>query len=214
MFFKSQKGKGAAAPRDKGATPGDKAPAATRTEAQHPVLGLVPGPASGGTSNGSMLPLSPDERRRRADHAHRVMQAFGSIVAVYMRSPAHRNMRLSEIERIVGPAVVTGQFSLAEATHKENGLVMPVGVLLWGSVSLEIDRRLQALKGDAPFTLAPREWKSGDIVWLVEVIGSKTVVDAMLRRQHETSWRGRTVRTRNADAGAVKAHPMAAQRAK
>lgn len=181
MLFKSRKGASAASPAERA---------------------LKSGPGSASSANGtvsvSQAPagaLSPEEIKRRANYSHNVMQAFGAIIAVYMRSKAHREQRLVDIENIVGPAVTTGQYSLAEATHKQNGLVTPVAVVLWASVSAAIDARIST-EPEKPFSLASDEWKSGDRIWLVEAIGNQQVIGTMLQRLQATHWKGRTVKIR------------------
>jgi hypothetical protein len=49
------------------------------------------------------------------------------------------------------------------------GIVVPVGVALWASVSTDVDQRLSDLS--APWRLQPDEWCSGDTLWLVELVG-------------------------------------------
>lgn len=139
--------------------------------------------------------LPPEEAQRRADYSHRVMQAFGAIVAVYMRSKSHREMRLADIESVVGPAVTTGQFSLAEATHKKNGLVSPVAIVLWASVSDAINRELSANPAQPP-KLAVADWKSGDHIWIIEAIGEQRMLGAMLKQLQASAWKDRSVKMR------------------
>lgn len=142
--------------------------------------------------------LSPEQRKRRADYSHVVMQAFGAAVAVFMRSKTHRQMRLADIEGIVSPAVSCGQFLLAETTHKQNGLVTPIGVVLWARVSPEIDARI-ARDLEQPLKLAPSEWSSGDIVWIVEAVGAPPAINKLVQELKETSWKGKTVKMRARD---------------
>ena len=122
----------------------------------------------------SSLPL--EERKRRADYSHVVMQAFGAIVAVFMRSKPHSQMRLADIERIVAPAVTRGQFSLAEISHEQSGLSISrpdrrcaLGPGFTGNRRADFLRDLEQ-----PLNLAPREWNSGDVVWIMEAIGAST----------------------------------------
>ena len=165
------------------------APAAAVAAAVAPVAVTA---ASTGDQAGT---LSPEEMKRRADYSHGLLQAFGAIVAVYMRSKAHREMRLCDIETVVGAAVSTGQFSLAEATHKQNGIVTPIAAVLWASVSPAIDARISAEPGK-PFALTPPDWKSGETIWLIEAIGDQQMLGSMLQRLQTTVWKGRTVKMR------------------
>jgi hemolysin-activating ACP:hemolysin acyltransferase len=139
--------------------------------------------------------LSPEEAQRRAAYSHRISAAFGEIVSVLMRAPAYRQLTLAGVEELVVPAVITGQFFLAEAHSKENGFTSPVGVVLWASVSPEVDYRLSTTL-DQPFRLGANEWKSGDILWLVDAIGDQRIVGGMLKHLQSTPWKGRNVKLR------------------
>jgi hypothetical protein len=74
--------------------------------------------------------LSEEKRRANAAASKRLSAAFGEIVSILMRSPKHRATSLSDLEWLVVPPVVMGQFCLAEARSKTNGLITPVGVVL------------------------------------------------------------------------------------
>lgn len=143
--------------------------------------------------------LEPAQARQRADQSHRILGALGAIATVQMHTPHLRARTMADLEAIVVPAVATGQFSIAEATHKQDGYVTPVAYLLWGSFSAEVDRELSAAP-DTPFPSAPREWRGGDVVWIVEAAGDQNLVGELIRRQREGSWNGRTVRIRAAGA--------------
>ncbi|WP_346891459.1 toxin-activating lysine-acyltransferase [uncultured Roseibium sp.] len=54
------------------------------------------------------------------------------------------------------------------------GLTVPLALVLWAKVSEEVDRKLEAQKkAGAPLRLAPVDWTSGDIPWLVLSVGAK-----------------------------------------
>jgi hemolysin-activating ACP:hemolysin acyltransferase len=160
--------------------------------------------------NGIASPKLPaTELKKRADYSRGLMQAFGSIVAVYLRSPAHRDMRLSDIEKLVGPAISTGQFLLAEATRVENGLVTPIAAIAWAHVSDAVDRRI-ASDPSQPLSLTVPEWKCGDIVWIVDAVGDQGTIATMFKNLQSTAWKGKKVRMRaQAPAGGIVIHTLA-----
>ncbi len=137
--------------------------------------------------------LTPEEAQQRAAQSHRMAAAFGEIVSVLMRSAPYRNATLAQIERLVVPAVLTGQFSLAEAQSKESGFMAPVGVVLWASVDTPSETVLSSAP-DAYQRLTPQEWKSGDVVWLIDAVGDSRVIGAMLKHLHQTTWSSRVVK--------------------
>jgi hemolysin-activating ACP:hemolysin acyltransferase len=150
---------------------------------------------------GSARPtISPEDAARITEMTKRISTALGEIVSVLLRAPAHRHLFLADLEWLVLPALATGQFALAEARHEESGLAAPVAVMLWATVSAEVDARLTA-NVDKPVRLKPDEWAAGPNAWLVEAVGEpravKALIDETLRRQ--LKGRGLKVRTRGAD---------------
>ncbi len=142
--------------------------------------------------------LTEEERQKAAATSKNVLAAFGEIASMLMRSPAHKHHSLADLEWLVAPAVTTGQFSVAGAQSKTSGFVTPVGAVMWASVSPEVDKRLsESLK--EPFRLQPAEWKSGDILWLIDVVGDPKVTRAIIKRLSECEWGGRPVRFRARD---------------
>lgn len=112
-----------------------------------------------------------------------VAEALGQIVWVLSQSPMHRELRIKELEWSFMPAVLFEQFRIFRfgplpgsgemdpATFAKLGLTkegleqMPLGVAIWAKLSAEAEARLEAgekLKAD--------DWRSGDRVWLVELI--------------------------------------------
>ena len=85
--------------------------------------------------------LSSEEAQRRAAIAIRQSVAFAQIVSVLLRSPTHRHYALADLEWLVLPPLMTGQFRVAEASTHQKAAI-PVAVALWASVSAEVDKRL------------------------------------------------------------------------
>jgi hemolysin-activating ACP:hemolysin acyltransferase len=144
--------------------------------------------------------LSPEEAQQRAAHSKKLLMSFGEIVSVMMRSPQFRNASLADLEKLVVPAVVSGQFIVAEAQSKSSGFVTPVGVVIWATVSDEIDQRIMATP-DQPIQLENNEWRSGDNPWLIALLGDSRVVQPMLEQVHHARFQDRPLkmRARNQD---------------
>ena len=149
-------------------------------------------PAATGSA-AAVRALSEQELKRRTVLMRRRSAALGEIVSVLMRSESTKHHMLSELEWLVVPAVLTGQYLLAEAQSSSNGLTAPVGVVLWASVSADVDRRLSSPPAKAP-RLKPSEWKSGDILWVVEAAGDTRLVGAMIKRLAKREWQGKPVK--------------------
>lgn len=139
--------------------------------------------------------LSEEELRKRAAASKLVSASFGEIVSVLMRSEHYKQYSLHDLEWLVVPAVLSNQFLLAEARAKGNGFTAPVGVVLWASVSAEVDQRLTANIAQ-PMRLKPEDWRSGDILWLVDAVGPAKLIGSMLQQLHTKVFKGRQVKLR------------------
>jgi cytolysin-activating lysine-acyltransferase len=135
-------------------------------------------------------PLSPEEAKRRAVAARRLAATFGDIVSLLMRAPQYKKHSLADLEWLVVPALMTGQFSVTTAQSKSSGATTPVGLVLWARVSAEVDKRLSAASGQA-IRLTPQEWRSGDKIWVTASVGDTRVLQAMLKRLQEKDWGGK-----------------------
>jgi len=123
--------------------------------------------------------LTPEDVAKLNALTKRMSAAFGEIVGVMMRERQHRFAFLSDLEWMVMPALATGQFAVAEARSKNSGLTAPRAVILWASVSKEIDARLSANPG-VPIRLKPAEWASGTHGWLVDAIGDARAIKVLI----------------------------------
>jgi cytolysin-activating lysine-acyltransferase len=112
-----------------------------------------------------------------------VAEALGQIVWLLSQSPMHRELRIKELEWSFMPAVLHEQFrvfrfgplpgseNLDQAAFAKLGLTkegleqMPLGVAIWARLSEAAEAKLE--RGEK---LAAEDWRSGDRVWLVEMI--------------------------------------------
>jgi len=155
-------------------------------------------PAKQASAQSKLSPEQITEIQRRAATSKKLQASFGEIVSLLMRTQDFKNMRLTGLEDLVVPAITTGQFMIAEAQAKESGFTAPVAAILWASVSEEIDQKLSKTNGE-PVKLAPKDWKSGDIPWLIIAAGDKRLIKAILQRVQETTLKGRPMKFRALD---------------
>lgn len=207
MFFRSKKGNGtdnnqstapSGMPEAKAATVAARVPSLTST-AKTPRAAAANSAAAPATKAVEAKPLPPEELKKRAEASKRVAATMGELIGLMARSPRHREHKLADIRWLVVPAIRTGQYSMATAQSKSNGYTAPVAAVLWASVSADVDKRIAA-DLSAPIRLAPREWKSGDILWLVDAIGDNRLVGELVKRLQTKEWEGRAVKARMVDA--------------
>ena len=70
-----------------------------------------------------------------------------------------------------------------------------MAAVLWASVSEEIDKQLSD-NPDQSMKLAPKDWKSGDIPWLIIAAGDQRLIKALVKRVQETALKGRPLKLR------------------
>ena len=205
MIFGSRKSKDAPAAPEAPATANGKAPEATApVRAAAPAAAVAaPSPATPGAAAASEATAggpASEEARRRAAAAVRHSLAFAQIVSILMHSPRYRHYTLGDLEWLVLPPLLTGQCSVAEAKSKENGASVPVAVALWASVSADVDRRLTE-NLNTPIRLRPDEWRSGDILWLIDAVGDRRVVPGLLKQLADNTLKGREIKVRGRGEG-------------
>ena len=126
----------------------------------------------------------------------RLLFRLGEVVSVLMRAPQFRAMPLGDIQSLVLPPLTSGQFLVAEARSKSQGFMVPVATALWAKVSEEVDKRLSESL-DKPIKLAPDEWKSGEIAWLIVLAGNAQAIAPMLKKFQETMLNGQPLKMRS-----------------
>jgi len=141
-------------------------------------------------------------RNPRVARQTRMSQAFSQVVAVLMRDPNFRNMKLSDLEWLVLPPIMAGQFKLGHARAPQRAgakgpsdMLVPVAVALWARVSSTIDKALSERLG-SEMRLRPTDWATGDIVWLMAAAGNPRAVPMFLKQLKETQFKDQEVKLR------------------
>lgn len=154
----------------------------------HSLSASVNVPGAPATATG-LSPADEGHLRSRATAA-----SLGEIVGTMLRSERHRAMPIADLEKIAAPAMVHGQFAVANApVPNRPGETAPIAAIFWASVSADVDARLSG--ADAlPLTLARNEWASGNILWLVDAVGPAAVVQHLINEVTARSLKGRTMK--------------------
>ncbi|MEM1198379.1 MAG: toxin-activating lysine-acyltransferase [Pseudomonadota bacterium] len=100
-----------------------------------------------------------------------VAGVLGEITWLLTQSSAHKGFFISDIEWMIMVPVMLQQFRLFYDKDK------PVGVVLWAKISEEVEDRLMA--GNT--RMRPQDWKSGETLWVVEIIAPFGGHDEMLK---------------------------------
>ena len=148
---------------------------------------------------GAAPALSPEEAQRRAVIVVRQSVAFAQMVTMLMRSGRHRQLAISDLEWLIVPPLMLGQFAVAEAKAQADGPSTPVAMVLWATVSPEVDQRLSADLAN-PIRLRPEEWRCGETLWLIDAVGEPRVLAGLLKQITETAFAGRILKVRQSGA--------------
>ena len=144
----------------------------------------------------------PNRAERNARQS-RLSSTFINVLAVLMRDPSFRNMRLSDLQWLVIPPVLTGQCRLGQTAmptklalaQPGGGKLLPVAVALWARVSDAIDARL-AGSLDKLVDLRPAEWNTGENYWLMAVAGDPRAVPAFLGQLEARDFKDKNMKLR------------------
>jgi hemolysin-activating ACP:hemolysin acyltransferase len=163
---------------------------------------------SPGAADGSGSGLTTAAIRRQAAALRRSL-AFTQVVGVLMRSPHYKEFTLGDLEWLVVPPLLAGQYRIGEIKPNDQGASLPVAVVLWACVSADVDKRLTEAD-TLSIRLQPDEWTSGDIVWLVHAAGETRFVRHVVKELRETTLKGRELKVFGRDQdGKPKIHLLA-----
>jgi cytolysin-activating lysine-acyltransferase len=145
-----------------------------------------------------MVEAPVDEHRRTEDGAppgapRSIAEALGQIVWLLSQSPLHRELKIKELEWSFVPAILCEQFRIFRfgplpgpddvdpsklalfGMSKQALEQVPLGVAIWAKLSEAVEAKLE--RGER---LRPGEWRSGDRVWLIELISPFATKDNRL----------------------------------
>ena len=144
-------------------------------------------------------PLSKEVLDQRAMIIKAKEAALGQIVTLLAQVPGYQDLKLNDLRWLVLPALQLNQFAVVDGKFPDTGLTQPVAAMFWAWVSPEVDQRLSASQ-DPMLRLAPPEWKSGDILWVIDVVGDLRVMGHVIEQVRASQWQGRAPKARSRQA--------------
>jgi len=120
------------------------------------------------------------------------LTAIGHAVWLMSRSPMHKHLMLTDIEWLVTPPILLGQFRLWENAGN------PFGFASWAYLGEEAEERI-IQKGIR--RLMPTDWKSGEQLWLIDFLSPFGQSEAMLKELREKTHAHRTMKMLQAAPG-------------
>lgn len=104
------------------------------------------------------------------------LTAIGHAVWLMSRSPLHKHLMITDIEWLVTPPIMLGQFRMWENAGS------PVGFASWAYLGEDAEERI-VTKGIR--RLMPSDWKSGEQLWLIDFLSPFGGQEAMLKELRE-----------------------------
>jgi cytolysin-activating lysine-acyltransferase len=156
-------------------------------------------PPTASTAPQMQQSMSPTATEAAITRKPTVSHMLGEIVWVCSHSPTHKHFAIGDLEWMMMPALALEQYRVFR------GDKTPVGVALWAYLSDEAEKKLDAGAG----RLRPNEWKSGDNLWLVDLIApfatpDNKQVEAMLADLIKGPFAGKKLKFHHTDPATSK----------
>ena len=134
-----------------------------------------------------------DPRVKPADRAMPDLSGIlGQAACVMMHSPAHKHMFISDLEWLLVPPIGLKQFRL---WRRDN---LPVAFASWAFLSEDVAARFaDSVKQGQTWgrRLAPADWRSGDQLWLIDLVCPFGGIEEAARQLKSETFKGRKVKT-------------------
>lgn len=93
-----------------------------------------------------------------------ISHLLGEITWLLTQSPLHRALHIGDLEWLVMPAIIHRQFYIFRDGER------PIGLALWAKCNAAAEAKLQGGMIEPENRLEPDEWRSGDAIWLVDLV--------------------------------------------
>lgn len=110
---------------------------------------------------------------------------LGNAVWLLTQVPTHKHLFISDLEWLLLPAIALNQFRL---WRKGN---IPVAFATWAYMSDEAEARMK----EGVRRIAPMDWKSGENLWLMDMICPFGGQDEAMKELKEKAFSGQAVKT-------------------
>jgi cytolysin-activating lysine-acyltransferase len=112
--------------------------------------------------------MMEQETARGADpvaaQAPTVSHVLGEMTWLLTQSPLHREFSIGDLEWLIMPPMIHRQFYIFRDSDK------PVGLALWARCGKAAEQKLEKGMLEPEDRLTPEEWRSGEALWLVDLV--------------------------------------------
>jgi cytolysin-activating lysine-acyltransferase len=121
--------------------------------------------------------LTPELMAQIGEMRSKIQVSIGQVLLAMMDLPRYRHISLADFSHLVVNPLLRNRVAIAHKSVTENGATKVdeetiAGIAIWASVSPAVDAKIaeQTKAGVFPLRLAPEDWTSGDLPWLLDVI--------------------------------------------
>jgi cytolysin-activating lysine-acyltransferase len=123
--------------------------------------------------------LTPELMAQIGEMRSKIQVSIGQTLLAIMDLPRYRHISLADFSHLVVNPLLRNRVAIAHKSVTENGTTKVdeetiAGIAIWASVSPAVDAKIveQTKAGVFPLRLAPEDWTSGDLPWLLDVIAA------------------------------------------
>lgn len=162
-----------------GARPKQDIKMAPRSQARNGhanAMGKVPASSteSQATAAQSEGPLDPETAKKLIAARAKVHETLGKVALAMSSTPRYRHLPLGDLSTLILDPLINDRIAIATSAKADGSPDTgdTAGIAIWASVSSEVDAKIreQIKEGVFPLRLAQKDWVSGSINWLLDVI--------------------------------------------
>lgn len=119
--------------------------------------------------------FDPEIARKVDQMRAQLREGFGKVVLAMMAQSRYRHQSIADLQHLVLDPLMNDRIAIAYPGKKDGDQAQEItGLAIWASVSDEVDAKIreQIKTGTWPIRLKPKEWVSGEINWLFDVIAA------------------------------------------
>ena len=162
--------------------------------------------------NESVSP-TPEQLEQIGKFRERLLTRLGQVVLMFCGVSRYAHQPISELQRLCIAPMMRDRIAIAMGAEpkgegSQTAFAAPLlGIAIWANVSKEVDEKIQEQisEGVFPVKMASRDWNSGDIVWLLDVVApSRQISQTVLANFRQV------LKAQNIDLpdGQIRLHPV------
>lgn len=128
-----------------------------------------------------------DDNNKQASQRSNILSlesTLGAISLLSSRSQSHKYLFLSDLEWLIMPSLFLKQFALFRNKQNE-----PLAFVNWAKVNDDVEKRLCS----GVTKLQPKDWNSGDKIYIMDVISPFTPSRELLKQLGESQFKDQDV---------------------